>query len=881
MQPTKIFNTVYKYILSLLMSFTFVYALAASLWSTFKHTYTHTDLALSVLLSFVLISIIFFNKRTLIVSGSILALALIAFIAYSFYNAQWSLYLDIFNEFTLWVQNFVNKRASLTLIYEILMMSLMSFGITLLVYYFTVKKYSFLVIALSGVAIFSSQVILKYIVSYPAFYSFLFLALIYYLLHIYFKNASKEYNDYISPYKFALWAIPLCLTVLLVSFMIPARSKPIQWKWLDTKVRYVNNLFYPKKNYNVFDFFSLSSSGFGEGDTKLGGRVRLDKTLVLKVYSPRIIYLKGTSKEIYTGSAWVSPDTKATPLPSNLRTSYSDISSSENVYRDYYESIVGPRYLNTSFTPYNSFTHNDEIEVTYENIKLKSLFVPLRASSIHFSSTPKPTVYYDERGIFTTKDQLKKGVSYKVSVANVDYDNEDFKEMLRKSYRGLYKNAQKDFYENVRNQAKPISQQLVSNANLGVYNQISVGGFFFEIIDIYSTPKLMVADPNGTATMLFLNSLTPLEVENQITNILTAYLGGESFQEPAKNNLITYAEGVYQKYLQLPDNLPTRVKDMAHVITDPFDNNYDKARAIEKYLSDNFPYTLNPPSRPRGQDFVDHFLFDGKEGYCVYYATAMTVLARSVGIPARYVEGYVLPGKTKNGNLFEVTNQQAHAWVEVYFEGFGWVPFEPTSPFGSNFYNNTNIVGRFSNQGTDAATAEYLRRLKGEGAISIDVDPVTPGGDSKKETDNKKKTYIPQIAVTASIVLVILLIFMMLFNAMKHRVRIRKLKRAEPRRSVLLLFKYYTKLLSLTGYGINPGETPSQYAERIDSCLIFSPVKFKEVTTIFSTARYSTIEISPENKKVLCDFMKTLLASTKERLGRFKFFIFKYILGKV
>lgn len=153
------------------------------------------------------------------------------------------------------------------------------------------------------------------------------------------------------------------------------------------------------------------------------------------------------------------------------------------------------------------------------------------------------------------------------------------------------------------------------------------------------------------------------------------------------------------EYLQLPDHLPGRVRQLAADITKNAASPFDKAKAIEKYLRENYPYTNKPDlSKGRSRDFVDRFLFEIKEGYCDYYSSAMAVLSRSVGLPTRWVKGYA-SGQSSNidemfgmfGNegltdpdaagVYTVRNADAHSWVEVYFNGYGWIPFEPTSGF--------------------------------------------------------------------------------------------------------------------------------------------------------------------------------------------------------
>jgi hypothetical protein len=131
-------------------------------------------------------------------------------------------------------------------------------------------------------------------------------------------------------------------------------------------------------------------------------------------------------------------------------------------------------------------------------------------------------------------------------------------------------------------------------------------------------------------------------------------------------------------YLQLPGSLPQRVRNLAQEITAGYDNPYDKATAIQNYLRE---YTYNDKivSPPEGVDRVDYFLFEMKEGYCNYYASAMVVMARAVGIPARMAAGYTRGEWNQEANAYRVRESDSHAWVEVYLPRFGWIEFEPTA----------------------------------------------------------------------------------------------------------------------------------------------------------------------------------------------------------
>jgi transglutaminase-like putative cysteine protease len=133
-----------------------------------------------------------------------------------------------------------------------------------------------------------------------------------------------------------------------------------------------------------------------------------------------------------------------------------------------------------------------------------------------------------------------------------------------------------------------------------------------------------------------------------------------------------------RRYLQLPEKFPQRVRDLALDLTATLPTPYDQAVAIETYLRD-FPYTLEVPGPPTGRDVADFFLFDLQKGYCNYYATAMAVMARAAGIPSRLVTGYATGFYDARMGEFVVSANNAHAWVEIYFPGIGWVEFEPTA----------------------------------------------------------------------------------------------------------------------------------------------------------------------------------------------------------
>jgi transglutaminase-like putative cysteine protease len=140
-----------------------------------------------------------------------------------------------------------------------------------------------------------------------------------------------------------------------------------------------------------------------------------------------------------------------------------------------------------------------------------------------------------------------------------------------------------------------------------------------------------------------------------------------------------YPDWVADRYLQLPDSLPARVDRKALEVTRGADTPYDQARALEQYLR-TFPQDFDIPSTPPGRDSVDYFLFDVQRGYFDYHASAMAVMLRTLGVPARVAIGYAIDPalREQDSTIYGLTEKTAFAWPEVYFPGIGWVEFNPT-----------------------------------------------------------------------------------------------------------------------------------------------------------------------------------------------------------
>jgi transglutaminase-like putative cysteine protease len=171
-----------------------------------------------------------------------------------------------------------------------------------------------------------------------------------------------------------------------------------------------------------------------------------------------------------------------------------------------------------------------------------------------------------------------------------------------------------------------------------------------------------------------LRPITPIR-EQQRYSVLTS-VSNASISELRQAGTI-YPQWT-RPYLQLPPTLPKPVEQEAWRVVGESTNVYDAASNIEQYLR-GFKYSTRVPVPPADKDWVSFLLFESKEGYCDYYATAMMVMLRAVGIPARVASGYVTGDWDPATQSYLVSEKHAHTWTEVYFPGYGWITFEPSA----------------------------------------------------------------------------------------------------------------------------------------------------------------------------------------------------------
>jgi transglutaminase-like putative cysteine protease len=243
-------------------------------------------------------------------------------------------------------------------------------------------------------------------------------------------------------------------------------------------------------------------------------------------------------------------------------------------------------------------------------------------------------------------------------------------------------------------------------------------------IELSYVPSSVTAsqDPSSSAANISIIYSRSRLKKNQAYTVVSsvAWADVESLRTTGTN----YPTWVTARYLQLPPTLPNRVRTLAEDITKDHDNPFDKVTALERYLR-TIRYEKLISAPPTGQDGVDYFLFDSRQGYCDYYASALAVMARAVGIPARLVSGYTQGEYQSVSNAYLVRELNAHTWAEIYFPHYGWVEFEPTA-------SQPLITRPEPESNEDLATddfeaSEQERREREEKDVDAEIAPETAG----------------------------------------------------------------------------------------------------------------------------------------------------------
>ena len=286
-------------------------------------------------------------------------------------------------------------------------------------------------------------------------------------------------------------------------------------------------------------------------------------------------------------------------------------------------------------------------------------------------------------------------------------------------------------------------------------------------------------------------------------------------------------------YLQLPDSLPQRVRDLAAELTDGVGNPYGKARAIQAYLrGDDFTYSQEIDAPPSSSDGVDHFLFETQTGYSDYFASAMAVMLRASGVPARLTAGYAPGELDPNSGQYFIRDTDSHAWVQVYFPDYGWIDFEPTPAW--------DLPGRDTAPTVDTGGGTTTTQLGIEDAHDIFpaedpfMEELNPFGGSDLTLERSYDSLIRAGIGAASAAALALALYLLWNQGLWGKDQAVK------------AYSKMGRLGVLAGLPRRRQQTPGEYAASIGRSVPEAAEGAEHITTAFSRRRYGAREDDEE-----------------------------------
>ena len=329
-----------------------------------------------------------------------------------------------------------------------------------------------------------------------------------------------------------------------------------------------------------------------------------------------------------------------------------------------------------------------------------------------------------------------------------------------------------------------------------------------------------------------------------------------------RSTLWLRAEENKKRYVQLPEDFPVRIQHLAAEITEGAGTDYEKVMLLAQYLkSGSYTYTRTPGFVPDDQDFVDYFLFTSPSGYCSHYASALVLMARSIGIPARYVEGYAISPSVKK--TCAVKDSFAHAWAEIYREGFGWIPVEAT-PAGyvtRNEEEGEDIVAPEEDIVAPQEVQEAYDTIKEEEALQkeeetpieeitstqeseslqpeITPSPSEEAAEQQEEETQKHSSFSPLYSVLGGALFVLLIGGLLLG---KRVVAWQRARRSVKDQYLYYFNKVYQQIVK-QGYGRQEREGLTPYLERLNDQLPHELKAFISLYSVYMDERYGEIPI--------------------------------------
>lgn len=325
-------------------------------------------------------------------------------------------------------------------------------------------------------------------------------------------------------------------------------------------------------------------------------------------------------------------------------------------------------------------------------------------------------------------------------------------------------------------------------------------------------------------------------------------------------NHFVYVENKYRKFVEneygkllIPEQQALMNELMGEVSVKTYNEKVDYIEYVKQFLEDNYTYTLKPGKVPRDRDFLEYFLTESKQGYCTYFATAATMMFRYAGIPARYCEGYVVTNdnvvggtvsnmefsryyasgrkeaRAETAYTVKMTDRNAHAWVEVYMDGYGWIPVEVTPGVEGDDALAEGIMFNEDNydEQTTMPTEEPTKALISEDETTETIREEQSSEETQEDTpavENDKGNHQKHtLGLIVMVCVPVMLIMCWLVIRLRRR-HIQKLRQSylsykddeNTGIQVVSLYEYFVMLLRILGYSKPMGMDYEEYIRLVE-----------------------------------------------------------------
>lgn len=351
---------------------------------------------------------------------------------------------------------------------------------------------------------------------------------------------------------------------------------------------------------------------------------------------------------------------------------------------------------------------------------------------------------------------------------------------------------------------------------------------------------------------------------------------------------LDYRDYVYGTYLNVPNSLRSDIHRYLlenGLYTNVYSGGkidikagYEAAVKITDYMLDNYTYSLDAKKNPSNP--IMTFLNDTKSGHCALFASSMTMMLRDMGIPARYCTGFVAP-KTREGQFAVLRSKNLHAWCEAYFDGIGWVTFDPTS---SSVAGMVEIEGENNSSEEQSDSSESSE--SGDSSTSIDSDNSEDPNEDPDESDddsdlthegnndnsdssseNSKINIVPFILIALAVIAVSSCVVLVIvkFKKLDSQAK-RALKDARYNGNSEELYAKIIAVLNLCGFEQRPGEQPKQFFARADAHF---KTKLSKNSKLLMKLAFGKDETSPEELLETALLLEGLFTSADAQLVAF------------